>query len=44
MADDRIAIAARGRLPDMHENITSLILYFRVQKVSDRWTATYETP
>ena len=44
MADDRIAIFARGRLPGMRENIASLILYLRVQKVSERWTATYETP
>jgi len=32
MADDRIAIMSRGRLPGMRENISSLILYFRVKK------------
>jgi hypothetical protein len=43
MADDRIAIMARGRLPGMRENIASLILYFRVKKENEHWTATFET-
>lgn len=42
MADDRIAIVARGRLPDMREQIASLILYFRIAQVEGKWTATFE--
>jgi hypothetical protein len=44
LADDRIAIMARGRLPGMRENIASLILYFRVKKENEKWKATFETP
>lgn len=44
MADDRIAVVARGRLPNMREQIASLILYFRIAKVDGKWTATFESP
>jgi len=45
MADNRIAVMARGRLPGMREQIASLILYFKVNRAADgKWTATFETP
>lgn len=44
MADDRIAVVARGRLSEMREQVASLILYFSIAKVDDRWTATMLAP
>jgi hypothetical protein len=45
MADDRIAIMARGRLPGMREQIASLILYFKISKGADgKWNAVFEQP
>jgi hypothetical protein len=45
MADDRIAIMARGRLPGMREQIASLILYFKIWKTADgQWNALFEQP
>lgn len=44
MADNRIAIIARGHLPNMRENIGSLILYFLISKGPDgKWNATFDT-
>lgn len=40
MADNRIAIMARGRLPGMREQIASLILYFAISKDAEgKWHA-----
>ena len=43
MADNRIAIMARGRLPGMREQIASLILYFTISKGPDgKWNAAFD--
>lgn len=45
MADNRIAVMARGRLPGMREQIASLILYFRITKTNEgQWQAKWEDP
>lgn len=44
MKDDRIAVVARGRLSGMKENIASLLLYFRVQRINEKWTCKMEEP
>lgn len=43
MHDNRIAIMARGRLPDMKEQVASLLLYFKIGKdEAGKWTATLD--
>lgn len=44
MADNRIAIMARGRLPGMREQIASLVLYFRISNEHGKWNAVMEQP
>ena len=43
MQDNRIVVMARGRLPNMCEQIASLLLFFRVSKVKEKWEAVLES-
>lgn len=42
MEDNRIVVMSRGRLPNMREQIASLLLFFRITKVEDKWNVKLE--
>ena len=39
MNDNIIVVMARGRLPNMREQVASLLLYFKINKCYGKWTA-----